>query len=160
MTTEIGELFVGAYLELCLGCTLVDYNVRPLSGDRMNNYELDVIGLDPDNSHAYLCEVSTQIRGLPNEETLRIVSAKHDKQKEYVDKHLQSFETVTYMFWSPMVPIGVLTKKLLETTDLELVINGGYIQRFMELRELARTNSHDAGNAFFRVLQIVERLRD
>lgn len=64
------------------------------------------------------------------------------------------------MFWSPVVPVGYLTEELPKIEGLELVINGEYKRRVEELRQLARSTAHDAGNDFFRMLQILEHLRD
>ncbi len=33
MLTDIGKYFVGAYLQLCEECDVVDYNVRPARDD-------------------------------------------------------------------------------------------------------------------------------
>jgi hypothetical protein len=41
-----------------------------------------------------------------------------------------------------------------------LVINGEYKQRICALRQLAGSTTHDARNPVFRVLQILEHLRD
>jgi len=158
----MGELVVGAYLKLCLGCAFVDYNVRPPGGGLEGLGELDVVGLDPDTGRAFLCEVTTHIRGLvyvSNAETIERVRKKHALQRAYAAKHLKAFPNVTFMFWSPVVPVGFLTKGLAEIEGLQLVINQDYARRVAELRELARTSAHDAGNDFFRTLQILEHLR-
>jgi len=63
------------------------------------------------------------------------------------------------MFWSPVVPVGYLTEHLPQIRGLELVINQHYAAKIEELRSLARTETHDAGNEFFRALQILEHLR-
>jgi len=86
MLTNIGEYIVGAYLKLKLGCDFVDYNVRPPGGGLEGLHELDVIGLDFKNSIAYLCEVTTHIRGTlyrDNRTTVERVKKKHERQKEY-----------------------------------------------------------------------------
>jgi hypothetical protein len=64
------------------------------------------------------------------------------------------------MFWSPNVPVGFITNGLAEIPDLQLVINGDYKKKILELQNLARTTTHDARNPFFRMLQIMENLRD
>jgi hypothetical protein len=63
------------------------------------------------------------------------------------------------MFWSPVVPIGYLTKHLAKIEGLELIINGEYSRRVDELRSIARKEAQGVGNDFFRSLQILERLR-
>lgn len=64
------------------------------------------------------------------------------------------------MFWSPYVPVGILTKKLQKMKGLELFINGKYKKCIEELKQLAADTTHDAKNPFFRMLQIMEHLRD
>mgnify|MGYP003596688698 CR=1 FL=1 len=44
--------------------------------------------------------------------------------------------------------------------DLQLVINGEYKKRIDELRILAANTTHDARNPFFRMLQMLEHMRD
>lgn len=162
MKAEMGEQVVGAYLKLCLGCVFVDYDVRRPGGGLDGLGELDVVGLDPDRRRAYLCEVTTHIKGLQyksNAETVRRIRAKHSRQRAYAAKHLQAFPKVAFMFWSPVVPVGYITDGLGTIDGLELVINQEYSRRIDQLREMAKTASHDAGNDFFRALQILEHLR-
>jgi hypothetical protein len=162
LNPEMGELAVGAYLKLCSRCAFVDYNVRPPGGGLEGLGELDVVGLDPDAGRAFLCEVTTHIRGLlytSNTETVERIRKKHARQREYAAKHLKAFPQVTFMFWSPVVPVGCVTEGLAKIEGLQLVVNQEYARRISELRELARTAAHDSGNDFFRVLQILEHLR-
>jgi len=125
--------------------------------------ELDVIGLDFKTSTAILCEVTTHIRGLlyvNNQESVARVRRKHQRQREYAAKYLSNFENTVYQFWSPVVPKGYLTEHLAEIDGLELIINSEYKKRVQELRVCAATQTQDAGNPVFRVLQILEHLRD
>jgi hypothetical protein len=46
MLTEIGEYIVGAYLQLCEECDVVDYNARPPGGGLVGLEELDVVGFN------------------------------------------------------------------------------------------------------------------
>ena len=64
------------------------------------------------------------------------------------------------MFWSPRVPEGYITEHLSEIKGLELIINGEYKSRITQLMELASSTTHDARNPVFRVLQIIEHMRD
>lgn len=158
----MGELAVGAYLKLCMGCSFVDYNVRPPGGGLQGLSELDVIGLDPDTGRAFLCEVTTHIRGLlyrSNSETVTRLRKKHARQLNYACTHLKAFPDVAFMFWSPRVPVGYITEGLEKIQGLKLIINEEYAHRIAELRRLARTTTSDAGNDFFRVLQILEHLK-
>jgi len=161
MLTDIGEYFVGAYLQLKLECDVIDYNVRPPGGGLEGLEEMDVIGLDLKSHRAYLCEVTTHIRGLlyvDNRTTVDRIIKKHERQKRYGVKFLKNFQC-QYMFWSPVVPVGYITASLSQLPDLELVINGEYTRRIDELRVLARETTHDARNPVFRVLQILEHMR-
>jgi hypothetical protein len=162
MLTDIGEYIVGAYLQLMLECDVVDYNVRPPGGGLAGLEELDVIGLDLKTNKAYLCEVTTHIRGIlyvDNKTTVQRIVKKHERQKLYGAKYLQNFRC-EYMLWSPVVPKGFVTDGLAQLPDLQLVINGEYKRRIGELQKLAATTTHDARNPVFRLLQILEHLRD
>jgi len=163
MLTDIGEYIVGAYLKLKLDCNTVDYNVRPPGGGLAGLEELDVMGLDFDRGTAYVCEVTTHIRGLlykDNATTVERIRKKHERQKRYANQFLRHFGVRHFMFWSPVVPRGYLTEHLAQIEGLELIINGEYKSRINELRDLARKSTYDARNPFFRVLQILGHLRD
>ena len=164
MLTDIGEYIVGAYLQLILECDVIDYNVRPPGGGVHGLAEFDVIGFDFKNNTAYLCEVTTHIRGLSyinNKATVERITEKHNKQKWYADNYLsKNFQSRRFMFWSPVVPRGYITQELAKIPDLELVINGEYKKKIAELRMLASQTTHDARNPFFRMLQFLEHLRD
>lgn len=108
MATEMGEYLVGAYLKLVEGCDFVDYRVREPGGGVAGLNELDVVGIHFKNKTAYLCEVTTHIRGLlykDNKETITRITRKHQNQRNYAKSYLSEFEPV-YMFWSPYVPKG------------------------------------------------------
>jgi hypothetical protein len=164
MLTDIGEYFVGACLRLLEQCDFVDYNVRAPGGGLVGLNELDVVGLNFQTRIAHLCEVTTHIRGLQygnnNRETVSCVEAKYRWQKTYAAHYLPNFATVHYQFWSPVVPVGYLTTHLAQIEGLELVINGEYKRRIEELRKLAKKEAHDTQNPVFRVLQIMEHLRE
>ena len=162
MITDIGEYIVGAYLKLILKCDFIDYNVRPPGGGLKGLEELDVLGLDFKKNTAYLCEVTTHIRGVlyKNKKTTLVrIAKKYKRQKLYTKKYLKSFKNIRYMFWSPVVPVGNLTENLQKMRGLELFINGKYKKCIAELRQLAANTTHDVKNPFFRMLQIIEHLR-
>jgi len=163
MTTEVGEYFVGAYLKLILKCDFVDYNVCPPGGGLKGLEELDVLGLDFKAHTTYLCEVTTHITGLQYgnyKETVERIQKKYERQKSYALDYLDDFPIKHFMFWSPVVPIGALSESLNNITGMELIINGEYKKRIDELKQLAKATSHDTKNPFFRVLQILEHLRE
>ena len=106
--------------------------------------------------------MTTHIRGVlyrSNAETVERIRKKHARQRDYAAKHLKAFPKITFMFWSPVVPVGFITDGLATIEGLEIVINQDYAKRIDELRTLARTAAHDAGNDFFRALQILEHVR-
>lgn len=163
MLTDIGEYIVGAYLQIMDECDVVDYNVRFPGGGLQGLSELDVIGLSFKQNTAYICEVTTHIRGVlykNNKETVARIKKKHAMQKKYADKYLMNFKNKRFMFWSPVVPRGYITDNLSKIAALELIINGEYKKRIEELRDKASKTTHDARNPFFRMLQIMEHLRD
>ena len=163
MTAEMGEYVVGAYLKLEEGCDFVDYNVRPPGGGLEGLKELDVVGLSFASKTAYLCEVTTHIRGLlykDNRTTINRVDEKFRRQREYAERYLGDFKYHRFMFWSPVVPKGFLTENLAAIEGLELVLNRKYRECVEQLRHRARIEAQDTGNPFFRSLQILEHMRD
>lgn len=160
--TDIGEYVVGAYLKIIKECDFVDYNVRPPGGGLKGLNELDVVGLDFKNKIAYLCEVTTHIRGVlykDNITTVNKINIKYKRQKEYANRYLSDFPKRYFMFWSPVVPKGYITKGFEKINGLELVINKKYAQCIDELRLKAKELTNDVGNPFFRILQILEHLK-
>lgn len=157
MSTEMGEYIVGAYLKIINGCDFVDYNVRRIEGGMRGLNEIDVLGLNFEKRIAYLCEVMTHIRGL-QADLLRI-KKKYKSQQAYAEEYLIHFRCHHFMFWSPIVPEGHNTEGLRKINGLELIINDKYTSCINELRQKAKIMSNDTGNPFFRVLQILERLR-
>lgn len=162
MKTDVGEYIVGAYLKVVLGCDFIDYNVRPPGGGLEGLNELDVVGLDFNNQTAYLCEVTTHIRGTlygSNTETIAKIIKKHERQKAYAEKFLSNFPNRRYMLWAPVVPVGYITSELAKVKSLELFINQTYTACIDELRVLAKRHTNDMRNPFFRTLQILEALK-
>ncbi len=163
MITNVGEYIVGSYLKTLLECDFIDYNVRPPGGGLKGLNELDVVGLHFKNKTAYLCEVTTHIRGLhygTHSVTIARIQKKHRNQKQYAKKYLKAFPNVHFMFWSPYVPVGELTRELNKMKGLELYINGDYKACIAYLMAEAATTTHDTRNPFFRMLQIIEHMRD
>ena len=162
MAAEMGEYLVGAYLKLIEECDFVDYGVREPGGGLSGLNKLDVVGINFKNRKAFLCEVTTHIRGLlykDNKESIRRITRKHQNQQEYAETRLGEFEPV-FMFWSPYVPKGYLTDNLANISSLELVINSEYKRRINALQQKASQERQDTGNPAFRLLQILGALRD
>ena len=101
MLTDVGEYLVGAYLQLIEGCDFVDYNIRPPGGGLKGLEELDVLGLNFTENTAYLCEVTTHIRGFKhkgNKEAVIRVKKKYARQKLYAKEFLTNFKNKRFMF--------------------------------------------------------------
>jgi len=144
-------------------CDFVDYNVRAPGGGFEGLSELDVIGLNMTKKSVHLCEVTTHIGGVDyggNQESVKRIKKKHNYQKLYAEKYLTNFNDIKFSFWSPYVPIGYITENLQEIDTLELVINKEYGSRIEEMKKLAESKTNDTGNPFFRMLQILENIRE
>ncbi|EQD47774.1 beta-lactamase superfamily hydrolase, partial [mine drainage metagenome] len=156
----IGEELVGAYLMVVEGCDHVLYNVRPPGGKIRGLDELDVIGLNLVKKKAYLCEVTTHLRGFRKKSYAvgtQKVRDKFDKQKRYAKDFLGDFSP-RFEFWSPYVARGQLTQ-LQALKGLNLIVNQEYTIRVNKLRQLAQGDLHPTNNPAFRLLQILENLR-
>jgi hypothetical protein len=164
MAIQMGEYLVGAYLKLILGCEVVDYNLRFPGGGRVGQFELDVLGLNFKTKTAYICEVSTHLDGLlygnSNKDTFETVIAKHQRQINYANEFLQGFSNHHFMLWAPRVPVGFLTTEFSKIPTLELIINKEYSRAIDKLRNFANQNIKETGNPAFRILQILENLRN
>jgi len=162
MKTEMGEYIVGAYLKIIKNCDFIDYNVRLPGGGLRGLNELDVVGLDFKRKTAYLCEVTTHITGLlykDKKTTVEKIKTKHKLQITYANEYLSDFPNKTYMFWSPVVSVGYITEGLKKIDDMTIIINQDYTLCINELRKMAKIMTNDAGNPFFRALQIIEHLK-
>jgi hypothetical protein len=162
MATEIGEYIVGSYLRIIKDCDFIDYNVRRIEGGIKGLDEIDVIGLQFAKKTAYLCEVTTHIRGLligNNQNTVAKIRQKYENLRYYAKENLADFPKRHFMFWSPIVSEGYITERLKTIKGLEVIINKDYTRCIDELRGQARIMSNDTGNPFFRTLQILERLK-
>lgn len=165
MNTEMGEYLVGAWLKEIKECDFIQYNARLPEGHLPGLSEVDVIGLDLKNKIAYLCEVTTHLRGVlygTYQNTLKKIRDKFERDKKFSDRILKDFPIRRYMLWSPIVPKGKLTSQLaeLEATGVELVVNRKYAERIKELAKVAHKKANDTGNPAFRILQILEHLRE
>jgi len=127
--------------------------------------EFDVVGLKLKEETVFLCEVTTHLGGLlyvTSEKTKQRVKAKLDRQKAYARDHLGHFKTVRFMLWSPVVrseKVKVALKRLQEREALEPIFNDEYTRRIEILKSLAKKETRDTGNPFFRALQLIEHLR-
>ncbi len=159
----MGELLVGAYLEKVLGCDHVQYNVRAPGGGTKGLSELDVIGIKYASKEAWLCEVTTHVKGAliggTYDTTVAKIQQKHAFQREYAEKYLDWCESPHFQWWSPRVPVGKMLDQLLAIDGLETVANQDYASRIDALVDVARKDTSMSGNDAFRVLQILGSLR-
>jgi len=166
---EMGEYLVGAWLKLCCDCEIIVYNQK-LSPKGVKMNEVDVIGIAPNRKKAFFCEVGTHLGGLlyagGNEGTARKVEEKFKASIKYASKMFPEFQ-IQHMLWAPYVPQGILTSLLskMQTrlqnagVDVQLIINSEYTDRVSQLRALAKGDTRDRGEPFYRALQIIENLR-
>ena len=117
--------------------------------------ELDVIGFNFASRIAYLCEVTTHLKGLlivgqGIDITLTKLADKRRRQQEYADRYLKDF-TPRYMFWSPVVRAS-LVEDLKTRAGFELFINKSYSEAINQLRKRAKNSTSDVNNPAFRVL--------
>ncbi len=162
MPTEMGEYLVGAYLQLVEKCDLVAYNVRPPEAGLKGLGEFDVVGLDFKRNICYMGEVVTHILGLSykdDDTTVKRLIEKHQRQKDYAQKHLVPQFRPQFQLWSPVVSEKLVKKIVSAEIGYELVINGEYADRIHLLQSEA-VKSHDIGNPAFRLLQIVNHMRE
>lgn len=162
MTTDVGEYIVGAYLKVIKKCEFIVYNERFPGGGIKGLSELDVVGIDYKTSRVFLCEVTTHLRGVlykDNQATVEKIIQKYKLQKEYADQFLGDFKEKHFMFWSPVVPRGYITEHLDEIDGLEKVVNEDYTKAISELWQVASEETHEYGNSFFRIFQILTHLR-
>ena len=163
MAVDIAEELVGAYLAEIEKCDHVLYNVRAPGGGLQGLRELDVIGLRFSDKAAYLCEVTTHLRGLligNYASTIKKIKEKHDWQVEYAKNQLKDFKP-EFQFWSPWVPRGALLQGLGEITGLRLVVNSDYTRRVKDLQnEAKKQQPSPTNNMAYRLIQILEHLRE
>jgi hypothetical protein len=166
---EMGEYLVGAWLKLCGSCELIVYNQK-LSPRGIKMNEVDVIGIAPHEKKAFFCEVGTHLGGLlyagGNEGTAQKVEEKFKAMIKYASTIFPEFK-IQYMLWAPYVPEGILTGLLSkiqvrlqnEDINVQLIINSEYTSRVNQLRMLAKGDTRDRGEPFYRAMQIIENLR-
>src|SRR5207253_9449658 len=92
-------------------------------------------------------------------ETIDRVTRKFARQRDYAKRFLSNFDQHHFMFWSPVVPRGILSTALLDIEGLEVVMNEDYASRVAELQKHVMTAKQDLGNPFLRALQILSCLR-
>lgn len=157
--TDIGEYFVGAYLNYFLGCDVVVYNVKDysLTGKTAQN-EIDVIGVSFENNTAYFCEVKTHIKGFKasgKTDREKLIESQFKAMQRYAVKNFPKTFKIEYMFWGP----GKVQKKLKKAigncySANNIIVDADYTRSLKQLIEYARENSTEFDNPFIRTLQI------
>jgi len=172
MSPKPGELLVGSYLRLVIGCELVTYNQHSLKQGDQN--EIDVIAVntsDKGKKTVYSCEVVTHLNGIGYgnyQESFERLEKKFTHHKEEIENLFDSVDEYRYQLWSPNVQPGLTDRlpKLADvfeeddTMELELITNEIYAGKIDELRNEAASTTAQYGETAFRILQILEHLSD
>lgn len=174
----IGEELVGAWLHLCEGCDFVTYSQRHPKGQG----EIDVLAFKMADRRAYVCQVTTHLRGMlysggakpessdkagrSYDQTVQKVHDKWQRDIEYARECLDGFH-VQLMLWTPRASDEHVVKPLtVRATELEeshpvrisILANAEYSLRVVQLQEVAKKTTRETGNSAFRLLQILARL--
>jgi phage gp37-like protein len=158
--TDIGEYFVGAYLEHIKNCDVVIYNVKDHSKTGViAQYEVDVIGLSLSTKRAYMCEVKTHITGFnatSRTNRVQLISNQFLAMQNYATKKLVGFEYV-FMFWAPKVTDKSLLDEISKNYNTcNIVINAKYKSALEDLIKFAAKHTSKFENPFLRTLQIAK----
>jgi hypothetical protein len=157
---DIGEYFVGAYLEHIKNCDLVVYNVKDHSSTGLiAQNEIDVLGISFSTKTAYLCEVKTHITGFnPTGRTNRVqlINNQYNAMNNYASTKLKGFKC-EIMFWAPKVTHASLLAEIAKHYKTpNIIINKQYKSALDELTKFASKSTSNFENPFLRTLQIVE----
>ena len=158
--TDIGEYFVGAYLEHIKNCDVVIYNVKDHSKTGLiAQNEIDVLGISLSTKAAYLCEVKTHITGFnPTARTNRVqlISKQFVAMNNYASTKLVGFEC-ELMFWAPKVTNKSLLVEISKNYNTSnIVINAQYKSALEDLIKFAAKHTSNFENPFLRTLQIAK----
>ncbi len=154
--TDIGEYFVGAYLEQFLSCEIVVYNITDNNFNTQN--EIDVIGISMKNNTAYLCEVKTHIKGFnttSRTNRVNLINGQFAAMDLYAKRNLSNIAKCEIMFWA----LKVTNKQLLQALNnnyapANIIINTDYTKAMKILANHAATSTNEFKNPFLRALQI------
>jgi hypothetical protein len=159
--TDIGEYFVGAYLQHILGCEIVVYNVKnySITGNASQN-EIDVIGVCFKNTTTYLCEVKTHIKGFQSTgktDRVKLIHSQFNAMQQYAIGNLPANYKREYMFWAPNRVQKKLMNALNQNYKPENIIVEKIYQKYLqELIEYAGNSTTEFDNPFIRTLQIAK----
>ena len=150
--TDIGEYFVGAYLEQFLSCEIVVYNVTDNNFHTQN--EIDVIGISMKNNSAYLCEVKTHITGFNKTgrtDRVKLINSQFAAMNDYAKRNLSNMRKCEKMFWA----LKVTNKDLLQALNnnyasKNIFINNEYTDAMKRLANHAEKSTSEYKNPFLR----------
>jgi hypothetical protein len=172
---NIGEQICGDWLKHKKGCEFISYNLKVDHGG-----EIDVIGIDIDKRHVYVCEVAIHlITGIQysnpktkKPDNVNRFTNKFTKNCDYAESHFPDYK-IFYMLWTPIVrnqkpdtkhhQMDALNKvvknmKRKRGIDIELVVNHLFMDRIIELRKYAKAESKALDSPVMRFLQIESKL--
>lgn len=159
--TDIGEYFVGAYLQHFLCCEIVVYNVKDYSitGNSSQN-EIDVIGVCFKNEITYLCEVKTHIKGFQatgKTDREKLIQSQFKAMQQYAKRNLPVNHTPEFMFWAP----NRVQTKLMDALNHcyspnNIIVDKVYRKYLQALIEYAGNSTTEFDNPFIRTLQIAK----
>jgi hypothetical protein len=159
--TDIGEYFVGAYLQYIYGCEIVVYNVKDysLTGNIAQN-EIDVIGICFKTEKTYLCEVKTHIQGFKatgKTDRVKLVHSQFNAMQKYAHRNLPANHETEYMFWAPNKVQNKLKKEIDKLYSAHnIIVDDIYKTCLEDLIQYAGNNSTEFDNPFIRTLQIAK----
>lgn len=171
-----GEHLVGQYLKNVIGCDFVECNLQTL----FTQGEIDVVGINSEKKHVYLCEVATHLEtglqytkdGKPDNVNRFI--AKFEKNIEFANQNFNGFKHI-YMLWTPVIRIpkkaNVKHNQLQDIEEIksyflekhkieiQLIYNESYLACIQELRRKAKETTQEMKSPIMRFLQIEEKLK-
>lgn len=158
--TDIGEYFVGAYLQHFYDCDIINYNVKEnISKTKTSQNEIDVIGIALKEKKVYLCEVKTHISGYgPTGKDDRVDSTikQFEFMEDFANKKFKGFDIII-MFWCPKISGKNLKKEIDNLYENEnIIVNEKYRERIIELIDFTKKNTSNFENPFLRTLQIAK----
>jgi len=171
-----GEELAGNYLRWVMKCDFVEYNLstKAVQG------EIDVVGINLEKKLVYVCEVATHletglqyVKGGQPDNVERLIK-KFDKDIKYANEFFKDYKKI-FMLWSPIVKSTKEGSKHNQMRDveeikntlnekfninLELIINGKFLECLQELRNVAKEKTQTIPTTIMRFLQIDEKTKE
>lgn len=166
------------YLKEVKNCDFVEYNLQT----KTVQGEIDVVGINSNNRHVYICEVATHLQGLGLQYTknnrpdnVSRLTDKFDKDIAYANKNFPDPDfQKEFMVWTPIArqsKAGSSTNpfrdlqdiknnvKKRHSIDLAIVANKDFLDAIEELRAVAAKRTDQMNSPIMRFLQIEEQLK-